>query len=297
VLSLSPAQFSVYRFVTGTESEQVGMMSERSGWQLADASVAEANERYLMSTFGYAWAQALVQLAAPQEGDRLLDVACGTGPVARQAAPFVGPTGRVVGLDLNAGMLEIARSMPTPEGIWVEWRQGNATALPFQNASFDVVCCHQGLQFFPDRAAALGEMFRVLAPVGRLALAVWRGIEHHPFYAALAEALERYVSHEAAESLRAAFTLAHADQLRALVAGAGFRNVHIRIRNRLTRYPSLAEFVLGYVSGTPMADAVAALEEADRAAMVEQVCSTLGDHVDDDGMAAPWEAHFVTAKA
>jgi hypothetical protein len=59
----------------------------------------------------------------------------------------------------------------------------------------------------------------------------------------------------------------------------------------------LAEFVLGYVSGTPMADAVAALEEADRAAMVEQVCSTLGDHVDDDGMAAPWEAHFVTAKA
>jgi ubiquinone/menaquinone biosynthesis C-methylase UbiE len=100
----------VYRFVTGTESEQVGMMSERSGWQLADASVAEANERYLMSTFGYAWAQALVQLAAPQEGDRLLDVACGTGPVARQAAPFVGPTGRVVGLYLNAGMLEIARS-------------------------------------------------------------------------------------------------------------------------------------------------------------------------------------------
>jgi ubiquinone/menaquinone biosynthesis C-methylase UbiE len=163
-------------------------MSERSGWQLAGASVAEANERYLMSTFGYAWTQALVQLAAPQEGDRLLDVACGTGPVARQAAPFVGPTGRVVGLDLNTGMLEIARSMPMPESISLEWQQGDATALPFQNASFDVVCCSQGLQFFPDRATALGEMFRVLAPVGRLALAVWRGIEHQPFYSALAEA-------------------------------------------------------------------------------------------------------------
>jgi ubiquinone/menaquinone biosynthesis C-methylase UbiE len=161
-------------------------MSERSGWQLAGASVAEANERYLMFTFGYAWAQALVQLAAPQEGDRLLDVACGTGPIARQAAPFVGPTGRVVGLDLNAGMLEIARSMPMPESISLEWRQGDATALPFQNASFDVVCCSQGLQFFPDRAAALGEMFRVLAPVGRLALAVWRGIEHQPFYSGFA---------------------------------------------------------------------------------------------------------------
>src|ERR1700755_1574131 len=73
-------------------------MSERSGWQLAGRSVVEANERYIMSTFGYAWTQGLVQLASPQEGDRLLDVACGTGPVARQAAPFVGPTGRVVGL-------------------------------------------------------------------------------------------------------------------------------------------------------------------------------------------------------
>ena len=272
-------------------------MSERSGWQLAGASVAEASERYLMSTFGYAWTQALVQLAAPQEGDRLLDVACGTGPVARQAAPFVGPTGCVVGLDLNAGMLEVARSMPAPEGIRLGWRPGNATALPFQNSSFDVVCCHQALQFFPDRAAALGEMLRVLAPVGRLALAVWRGIEHQPFYAALAEALERYVGHDAAEGLRAAFTLAHADELRALITGAGFRNVQIRIRSRLTRYPSLAEFVLGYVSGTPMAGAVAALDEANRAAMVEQVCSRLRDYVDDDGMAAPWEAHLATAQA
>jgi ubiquinone/menaquinone biosynthesis C-methylase UbiE len=272
-------------------------MSERSGWQLAGASVAEANERYLMSTFGYAWTQALVQLAAPQEGDRLLDVACGTGPVARQAAPFVGPTGRVVGLDLNTGMLEIARSMPMPESISLEWQQGDATALPFQNASFDVVCCSQGLQFFPDRATALGEMFRVLAPVGRLALAVWRGIEHQPFYSALAEALERYVNHNVAESLRAAFTLAHADELRALIGEAGFRDIHIRIRSRLTRYPSLPEYVLGYLSGTPMAGAVAALDEASRAAMVEQVCSKLRDYADDDGMAAPWEAHFVTAKA
>jgi len=85
-------------------------VSEPSGWQLASESVAEASERYLMSTFGYAWTQALVQLAMPQEGDRVLDVACGTGPVARYIAPFVGSTGRVVGLDLNSGMLDTARN-------------------------------------------------------------------------------------------------------------------------------------------------------------------------------------------
>ena len=272
-------------------------MSERSGWQLAGRSVAEAYEHYLMSTFGNAWTQAFVQLAAPVEGDRVLDVACGTGAVARYSAPLVGPTGRVVGLDLNPAMLTIARGMPVPEGIAIDWREGNAVALPFANGSFDVVCCQQGLQFFPDKAAALQEMFRVLAPVGSLALAVWRGLEHQPFYAALTEALERYVSAEAAASLRAAFTLAQAAELRALLAEAGFRNIRIRIRNRLTRYPSLPEFVLGYVSGTPMAGAVAALDESTRAAMVEHVCSRLRDYVDDDGMAAPWEAHFATAQA
>src|SRR5260370_36080559 len=169
-------------------------MSGQSGWQLASGSDAEAYERYLMSPFGNAWTQALVQLAAPAEGDRVLDVACGTGAAARFAAPLVGPTGLVTGLDLNAGMLTIARAMPAPEGITIAWREGNATALPFPNASFDVVCCQQGLQFFPDRPAALREMFRVLAPTGRLALSVWRGLEHQPFYAALTRALDRYVS-------------------------------------------------------------------------------------------------------
>jgi ubiquinone/menaquinone biosynthesis C-methylase UbiE len=272
-------------------------MSASAGWQLASGSVAEASERYLMSTFGYAWTQALIQLAAPQEGDRLLDVACGTGPVARYAAPLVGSAGRVVGFDLNSGMLNTARAMPIPEGVTIEWREGDATALPFPNASFDVVCCQQGLQFFPDQPSALREMHRVLAPNGRLGLAVWRGLEHQPFYAALAEALERYVSSEAAASLRAAFTLRNRNDIRALVAGAGFHDIRIRIRSRLTRYPSLAEYVLGYLSGTPMAGPVAALDEVPRTEMVEYVCSSLAEYVDDDGMAAPWEAHLVTAQA
>jgi ubiquinone/menaquinone biosynthesis C-methylase UbiE len=257
--------------------------------------VAEANERYIMAAFGNAWAQALVQLAAPDEGDRVLDVACGTGPVARYAAPLIGPTGRVIGLDLNVDMLAIARAMPQREGVAIEWREGNATALPFPDASFDRVCCQQGLQFFPDRPAALQEMCRVLVPGGRLALAVWRGLEHQPFYAALTEALERSVSPEAAASLRAAFTLANADELRTLVAGAGFQD--IRIRSRITRYPSLEDFVLGYLSGTPMAGAVAALDEKTRTAVVEHVRTSLRAYVGDDGMAASWEAHLVTAHA
>jgi hypothetical protein len=109
----------------------------------------------------------------------------------------------------------------------------------------------------------------------------------------LTETLERSVSPEAAASLRAPFTLANADELRTLVAGAGFQD--IRIRSRITRYPSLEDFVLGYLSGTPMAGAVAALDDKTRTAMFEHVRTSLRAYVDDDGMAAPWEAHLVTA--
>lgn len=272
-------------------------MGEQSGWQLASGSVAELYERYIMSVFGNAWAQTLVQLAAPSDGERVLDVACGTGVVARYTVPYVGPTGRVVGLDLNPGMLTMARTMPQREGVAIEWREGNATALPFPDASFDLVCCQQGLQFFPDRPAALREMCRVLIPGGRLALGVWRSLEHHPFYIVLIAALERYVSAEAAAHLRAPFALPQAETLRALVGAAGFQDIRIRIRGRMTRAPSLGDYVLGYLSGTPMAAAVTALDTTTRAAMVEYVCTALQDYVDDDGLAAPMEAHLVTAHA
>ncbi|MGE3542207.1 MAG: class I SAM-dependent methyltransferase [Candidatus Tectimicrobiota bacterium] len=272
-------------------------MGEPSGWQIASISVAEARERYTMAAFGNAWAAMLVELAAPAEGERVLDVACGTGVVARYVAPLVGPTGSVVGLDLNAEMLTLARAMPQQEGVPMVWREGNATALPFPAASFDLVCCQQGVQYFPDRPAALQEMHRVLVPGGRLALGVWRGLAHQPFYAVLAEALERYGGPETAMSLRAAFRLAEADALRTLVAGAGFHAVRVRIQSRLTRHPSLAEFTLGYLAGTPMAGAVAALDTTTRTALVAHVCTALRAYVDDEGMAIPWEAHLVTAQA
>ena len=270
-------------------------MGEQSGWQLGTVSVAEACERYMMSAFGNAWGQDLVEVAAPGAGQHVLDVACGTAAVARAAASRVGATGQVVGLDLNPAMLAMARAIAHRDGLPIEWREADATALPFADATFDLVCCHQGLQFFPDRSAALREMFRVLVPGGRLALGVWRRLEHQPFYAALTDALERYVSAQAAASLRAAFILGDAQELRVLIAGAGFREIHIRIRSRITRYPSLEEYVLGYLAGSPMAPAVAALDDTARNAMLRHIITALQSYVDDDGLAAPWESHVVTA--
>jgi SAM-dependent methyltransferase len=201
----------------------------------------------------------------------------------------------VVGLDLNPAMLAMARAIAQRDRPPIEWREGDATALPFAEATFDLVCCHQGLQFFPDRSAALREVRRVLVPGGLLALGVWRRLEHQPFYAALADALERYVSAQAAASLRAAFILGDAPALRALVADAGFREIHSRFRSRLTRWPSLEDYVFGYLAGSPMAPAVAALDATARTALLEHITTSLQSYVDDDGLAAPWESHVITA--
>lgn len=121
------------------------------------------------------WVRRLVDVAALRPADHVLDVACGTGFVARKAAEHVGTGGRVVGIDLNTGMIEAARA--TADGRdTIEWRTGDAAALPFADASFDVVLCQQGVQFFPDRLQGLREMNRVLRQGGRLAFTVWSAI-------------------------------------------------------------------------------------------------------------------------
>jgi len=106
----------------------------------------------------------------------VLDVACGTGIVARQAAPLVGADGQVVALDMNPAMLAVARALPAPSGATIHWREGDAMDLPFEDGAFDVVLCQHGLQFVPDRARAVREMRRVLAPGGRALVIVLEAV-------------------------------------------------------------------------------------------------------------------------
>jgi ubiquinone/menaquinone biosynthesis C-methylase UbiE len=241
------------------------------------------------------WTHALLDVATLAPGARVLDVARGTGVVTRQAAGRVGQQGHVVGVDLNAGRLAIARMLPQSSGASIEWREGNVTALPFPEASFDVVLCQQGLQFFPDKPAALRDIRRVLMPSGHLVLSVWRQIAHCPWQRAVADALERHVSVEAALGIRGAFALGDREELRALVSAAGFRTIRVRIDSQMIRYPSLDEFVPGYLSATPVAGIVAKLDQPTRAAILQEVKTSLRPYVDDDGLAAPIEAHVLVA--
>jgi ubiquinone/menaquinone biosynthesis C-methylase UbiE len=271
-------------------------MNAQSQWQFV-GSVPENYERYLVASIFAAWADDLVEVAALQPSERVLDIACGTGIVARTAARKLGSGGSVVGLDLSAPMLAVARTAATAEGMTVEWREGSAAKLPLPDGAFDIVFCQQGLQFFPDRPAALREMFRVLSPGGRLVLSVWREIERSPGFAVLAQALTHHIGPEAGTLMTSGpFSLSNPEELHALLAMAGFNDIGIHPAAKILRYPSPDEFVLHYAAGSALAGAVAGADDNARAALIAEVGEKLQSFVDDQGLAFPIESNIVIAR-
>lgn len=270
-------------------------MTKQSGWQISDTG-PEAYERYIVPAWMGAWAQDLVKAGNVGPGKRVLDVACGTGIVARKAALLIGTCGRVTGLDINEGMIRSAKYFAEQDGIMsIEWQQGDAVCMPFEDADFDIVLCQQGLQFYPEPLTTLKEMARVMIPGGMLAISIWRELERYPCFKAFAQAIESLLGKEAAEPFHASCSLAGRPEIRALLSEAGFQNIHIRLEVKMARYLSIDEFIFGYLAATPLADKVSNLNEQDRLELFYQISKALFDYIDDDGLAAPMECHIVTA--
>lgn len=225
---------------------------------------AESYQRYFVPAIGAPVARGLVGSALLQPGERVLDVACGTGVVTRLAADRVGPAGAVAGLDPNPAMLSVARESTPPE-LEVDWRRGPAESLPFDDGSFDVVLCGMGLQFFSDREGGLREIRRVLVPGGRLVANVPGPIP--PPLERMEEGLSRHVGPESAAFVRRVFDLHDADEIRSLAEKAGFPEVEVRSQVTAVDLPPPAEFLWQYVESTPLAPLVAALDEEGRAAL------------------------------
>ena len=228
-------------------------------------------------------------------------MACGTGVVARIAARRVGNGGRVAGVDVNRGMLAVARSLPVVGGASIDWHEGDVLALPFSDATFDVVLCQLGLQFFADRKAALRELRRVLVPNGRVALNVFGPIEHNPATYALAAALDRHVRPGASLAKRNEHALADIDELRALMVEAHFRDVLADTASKSVRFPSVADYVLIQFAATPLVTLVARYDAPARdrlvEAVVEDVSAALGPYAGAEGLIFPQEVHIVLASS
>lgn len=232
----------------------------------------------------------LIQAGAPQDGDRVLDVACGTGLVASRVRPASQKLCFVTGIDINEGMLRVARN-----NAEVEWHQGSATAMPFADTSYDLVLCQQGLQYVPDRPAAVREMARVLVPGGRLAVSVWGPYDRQPIHVALIEEIGRYMGAEAKAAFDLAFSLNTAAELRQLAAGAGLTDIHVRFSHRTLRHAAPAELIAGFTATTPVAGQFLAMPEDRRRAFVGDVVGRLSRYIDDGGLAVPQENHYLTA--
>lgn len=200
----------------------------------AQLDAANAYETLMVPALFGDWCSKVAEAARIRPGHRVLDVATGTGALARDAASRVGPGGAVTGLDPNPGMLDVARRLAPA----LEWRQGVAESLPFPDHSFDVVLSQFGLMFFRDRGAAVREAIRVLVRGGRFAFLVWDALENIPAYAAEVALLKRLAGPRAADALRAPFALGTRHALETLLPEAGVAAAEVLTDRGTARFPS-----------------------------------------------------------
>jgi len=257
-----------------------------------DTGPAWVYEENLVPAIFTPWGQELVSLAAPQPGEHVVDLACGTGAVARLAATRLGTSGRCVGLDADPAMLAVAAKV-CPS---VTLAEGSAMALPFPDRSFDLALCQQGLQFFPDRPKALAEAHRVLRAGGRFALAVWRPIRLCPGHDAIFAELGAVLGQESGRPT--AFSLHDQAEIGKLFADAGFVDIDMRTKTLVSRYPSARTFVEWVMAGASKItrDALAQVAADERGAFIEAVVARLEPYQDGDTLAMPMESTLLRAE-
>lgn len=238
------------------------------------------------------WAKHLIEGAAVHEGAHVLDVACGTGVLARRALARVGAGGRVVGADPAPGMLAAAREIEPA----IDWVLCSAESLNAEDGAFDCVISQFGMMFFSDRNKAAEEMARVLKPGGLLAIAVWRSVEHNPAYSDLISLLEQQVGVAAADALRLPFSLGDADAGTAVLKSGGFTDISVEVKTETARFPSARHMVEAELRGwLPLFDIILS-EDKIKNVLVESD-KTLGKYTTAGGEAVfPTSAHVYTAR-
>ncbi len=264
-------------------------MTEHEGWQVSGDAAEVYEKCFVPAIFGQ-WAPQMADAAKVASGDRVLDVGCGTGVLARAAADRVAAEGQVTGLDLNEGMLAVARRL-RPQ---IDWRHGDATKLPFGDESYDVVMSQFALMWIPDRTAALKEMVRVLRQGGRLAIAVWGPYERATSYVILTEITKRRCGQAAADVLTTPFALGDKDTLLALFKAAGLNEVVVELRDGTMTYPTIEAFVETEVKGSPLE---ALLDEESYQGLMREAQEKLQQFRADGGaVVMPMDAFIITAE-
>ncbi|WP_235882405.1 class I SAM-dependent methyltransferase [Streptomyces apricus] len=268
--------------------------ADQTGFPLT-GSAPERYEEYsapIMTPF----VEALLDAVDLCPGHQILDLAAGTGYVARAAAARVGPTGHVVAADLNEAMLKVAAAKAPRMYPDIEFTAAPADRLPLPDTAFDTVLCQQGVQFFPDLGAALAEVARVLRPGGRFAATAWTAWDRSPYFAAQQGVLAEHGGPAVGASFEAAFSCS-ADRLTTALTAAGFHDVAARDVTFGITLPPLDGYARGHLSALPWGQAIEAAGgpgALTRAA--EGIVTALSGHTDPDGTATvPFSSTLVTA--
>lgn len=265
-------------------------MSNESGFQLAGTG-PESYERYI-GVYMAPFVDAVIQRAKLARGDAVLDVACGTGFVARAASSLVGSTGRVAGLDINPGMLEVARAASANANLSIEWHQASAEEIPFEDATFDAVLCSQGIMFLPDLRNGVKELCRVAAPGGRVVASFWASLERNIFIAASIRRMEKALPEGSVS--KQAFRLDR-DETAAMFRDSGLQGIVAETVEEMVSLPPIADFLPGHAASLPYAGEFEALDPAVRQRLYDEITDDLAAYIQGDGtVLVPFAVHMVT---
>jgi SAM-dependent methyltransferase len=244
------------------------------------------------------WGRELLGEIALEAGEAVLDVACGPGTVARLAAARSGPAGRVTGCDVSPAMLAIAESRgPVAGGAPVDYAETPADRLPVADESFDVATCQQGLQFFPDRLAALAEMRRALRPGGRIGIAVWKRIEECPPFAVLGEAIRTVAGDELADRYAGGpWGLPLADDLRTLLERAGFQGVRVEDRVLPVTFEGGPAQLAATLAAAGVASELEALSPRDKERLLDAITELSRPLMADGALNSQLASHLAIAR-
>lgn len=235
---------------------------------------------------------AMLEMASLAPGERVLDVACGTGLVSFRAGKLVGREGAVVGTDISEGMIEAARRQAAQNGMAnVSFERCDAEDLPFDDGTFDVALCALGLMYVPEPMRALREMRRLLKPGGRIAVAVW-GERKNCGWAEVFPITDARVVSDVCPLF---FSLGARDVLGASLEKAGFRDVRQRRLSTVLHYASGEEALVAAFRGGPVALAYGRFDDATKAAVHSEYLASIAGFRTGDGYRLPGE--FAVAAA
>lgn len=238
------------------------------------------------------WTKHIIEAADIREGSHVLDIACGTGVLARHALSKTGTSGRVIGIDPAPGMLAAAKEIEPG----IDWILCGAESLELDDETLDSVISQFGMMFFQDRQKSAKEMFRVLKPGGSLAIAVWNSVEQNPAYGDIISVLQEQVGTEAANALRLPYSLGNADEVTAVLDDSGFTGVSVETKTEPARFPSSRHMVEAELRGwLPLFDIF--LDETKINDVLIESDRTLSKYAESSGEAVfPTSAHVITAR-